>query len=187
MAAEPYQPPLKAEADEDRSLKDRLEHPFEQLRQRFHDSQLNDLKVKATVFKHKIGKFGNLVNPNHLHDEEHEENTDKKRTFIAQSHRFASFAPLREANKVKWYVDGRDYFWVCYPVLQSATQCTDGFGGCFRCPRTCTGNNLYCRLVVVPRARMSPPPRRQPLVASLIGSFCDAPHITIRNGGWIRC
>ncbi|KAI9781189.1 MAG: hypothetical protein M1839_006297 [Geoglossum umbratile] len=122
MAAEPYQPPLKAEAGEDRSLKDRLEHPFEQLRQRFQDSQLNDLKVKATVFKHKIGKFSNLVNPNHLHDEEHEKDTDKKRTFIAQSHRFASFAPLREANKVKWYVDGRDYFWAVSVALERAQE-----------------------------------------------------------------
>jgi phospholipase D1/2 len=112
---EPFLPPPEEE-DEDRSLKDRLEHPFEQLRQRFQDSQLHDLKVKATIFKHKIGKFNNLVNPNHLHDEEHEKETDRKRTFIAQSNRFGSFAPLREANKVKWYVDGRDYFWVCYSI-----------------------------------------------------------------------
>ena len=116
MAAEPSIPPLESEADEDRSLKDRLEYPLEQLRQRFQDSSLYDLKVKATVFKHKIGKFNNLVNTNHLHDEEHEQETDKKRTFIAQSNRFGSFAPVREANKVKWYVDGRDYFWVCYSV-----------------------------------------------------------------------
>jgi hypothetical protein len=27
---------------------------------------------------------------------------------------------------------------------------------------------------------------RLPLVASLIGSFCDAPHTTTKNGGWIR-
>ncbi|KAH0555736.1 hypothetical protein GP486_006318 [Trichoglossum hirsutum] len=101
MAAAPYQ---EGEPGEERSLRDHLERPFESLRQRFQDSHLQDLqglKAKATVFKHKIGKFQNLVNPNHLHDEEHEKRTDEKRSFIAKSQRFGSFAPLREANRVK--------------------------------------------------------------------------------------
>ncbi|KAH0542956.1 hypothetical protein FGG08_002725 [Glutinoglossum americanum] len=98
MAA-PYQ---EAEQGEDRSLRDHLDRPLESLRQRLQDSNLSDLKAKATVFKHKIGKIQNLVNPNHLHDEEHEKETDERRAFVAKSHRFESFAPLREANKIKW-------------------------------------------------------------------------------------
>lgn len=55
---------------------------------------------------------GYQINPNHRHDEEHEIVTDKKRTEIAESHRFQSFAPERPGNNIKWYVDGRDYYWV---------------------------------------------------------------------------
>jgi phospholipase D1/2 len=61
---------------------------------------------------HELGKFANLVNPNHRHDEEHEKETDDKRTKIRESHRFKSFAPERPGNNIKWYVDGRDYCWV---------------------------------------------------------------------------
>lgn len=58
-----------------------------------------------------------LQNPNHRHDEKHEQETDDKRSRISQSHRFGSFAPEREGNNIKWYVDGRDYFWVRVTVL----------------------------------------------------------------------
>lgn len=75
-------------------------------------SNLHDVHVKATHMKHSMGKFANIINPNHRHDEEHEKATDNKRTAIAESHRFGSFAPEREGNNVKWYVDARDYFWV---------------------------------------------------------------------------
>jgi phospholipase D1/2 len=51
-------------------------------------------------------------NPNHRHDEEYKKEIDEKRTRIAESHRFKSFAPERDGNKIKWYVDGRDYYWV---------------------------------------------------------------------------
>jgi phospholipase D1/2 len=72
---------------------------------------LYDLKVKASHWKHQVGKFGNLFNRNHRHDEEHEKLTDEKRSGIAESHRFESFAPVRHGNNVKYYVDGRDYYW----------------------------------------------------------------------------
>ncbi|KAL8748289.1 MAG: hypothetical protein Q9184_007429, partial [Pyrenodesmia sp. 2 TL-2023] len=62
---------------------------------------LYDAKVGALHLKNKVGKFGNLVNPNHRHDEEHEKLTDEKRTRIAESHRFNSFAPERDGNKIK--------------------------------------------------------------------------------------
>lgn len=50
---------------------------------------------EAYHFKAKIGKFGNILNPNHRHDEAHEIATDRKRDSIARSHRFWSFAPER--------------------------------------------------------------------------------------------
>ena len=113
-------------------LKDKLKHPFNNLREKFRDTKLYDLKVGLIhkkycppsniqlhnsfqyliLKRHEIGKFANLVNPNHRHDEEHEKETDDKRTRITESHRFNSFAPERPGNNIKWYVDGRDYCWV---------------------------------------------------------------------------
>lgn len=69
-----------------------------------------------------MGKFKNLVNSNHRHDEEHEKETDAKRQRIAESHRFESFAPQREGNRIKWYVDGRDYFWAVSVALEKAKE-----------------------------------------------------------------
>jgi phospholipase D1/2 len=62
------------------------------------------------------------VNSNHRHDEEHEQKTDAKRTRIGESHRFQSFAPERNGNKIKWYVDGRDYFWAVSVALERAKE-----------------------------------------------------------------
>jgi phospholipase D1/2 len=92
------------------------------LREKLKHTHLYNLKVKASHFKHKFGKFGNLFNPNHRHDEEHEKITDDKRTKIAESHRFESFAPIRENNDVKWYVDGRDFFWAVSVALDRAKE-----------------------------------------------------------------
>ena len=78
--------------------------------------------MKAVHLKHKIGKLGNLVNRNHRHDEEHEQATDEKRTRISESHRFKSFAPERDGNKIKWYVDGQDYFYAVSVGLESAKE-----------------------------------------------------------------
>jgi phospholipase D1/2 len=97
---------------EKRTLKDKIHHPFPELRAKLKDTQLYDAKIKAYHAKNKLGKFKNLINPNHRHDEEHEKETDEKRERICESHRFHSFAPERDGNLVKWYVDGRDYFWV---------------------------------------------------------------------------
>lgn len=85
-------------------------------------THLHDVKVGAYHFKNKVGKFTNIVNPNHRHDEEHEKATDAKRTRIAESHRFESFAPPRDGNKIKWYVDGRDYFWAVSVALEKAKE-----------------------------------------------------------------
>jgi hypothetical protein len=63
------------------------------------------------------------LNPNHRHDEEHEKATDDKRTKIGEGHRFQSFAPERPGNNIKWYVDGRDYYWVSRSA--GAIECAD--------------------------------------------------------------
>lgn len=92
---------------------------MEKLRQKMEESKL---MMKASHLKHKIGKFENIVNPNHRHDEAHEQATDKKRTAICDGHRFKSFFPERDSNKIKWYVDGRDYFWAVSIALESAKE-----------------------------------------------------------------
>lgn len=48
--------------------------------------------------------------------------TDDKRSRIAESHRFESFAPERDGNKIKWYVDGRDYFYAVSVALEKAEE-----------------------------------------------------------------
>ncbi|KAF2792764.1 phospholipase-like protein PldA [Melanomma pulvis-pyrius CBS 109.77] len=105
-----------------RSLKDKLAHPFPHLREKLKSTHLYDAKIKATHLKHKVGKFGNLVNSNHRHDEEHEQKTDEKRSRVCGNHRFNSFAPERDGNLIKWYVDGRDYFWAVSEALEKAKE-----------------------------------------------------------------
>ncbi|KAI9793237.1 MAG: hypothetical protein M1816_000658 [Peltula sp. TS41687] len=98
------------------NLVERLKHPFHEIKEHVthHEHHhLHDLKVELIQKKHKLGKLGNIFNPNHRHDEEHERETDEKRTRVCESHRFQSFAPERPGNDIKWYVDGRDY---CYAV-----------------------------------------------------------------------
>lgn len=72
--------------------------------------------------KNSLGKFANVINANHRHDEEHEQETDGKRNKICEGHRFNSFAPERDGNKIKWYVDGRDYFWAVSIALENAKE-----------------------------------------------------------------
>ncbi|QDS70930.1 hypothetical protein FKW77_006746 [Venturia effusa] len=106
----------------DNVVKDKVKHPFAGLRQKLKDTKLYDVKIHATHAKHKVGKIGNLFNPNHRHDEEHEQATDEKRNRIAEGHRFNSFAPERMGNDIKWYVDGRDYFWAVSVALEKAKE-----------------------------------------------------------------
>lgn len=100
----------------------RLRSTITELTRSRSDSHLHDAKAKAHHLKHKVGKFFNIVNPNHRHDEEHEQETDRKRTAIAESHRFESFAPIREGNRVKWYVDALDYMWAVSIALEEAKE-----------------------------------------------------------------
>ena len=92
------------------------------LRNKLKDTHLYDVKVGAIHLKHRVGKFQNLINSNHRHDEEHEQRTDAKRTAIAEEHRFQSFAPGRDGNNVKWYIDGRDYFHAVSVALERAKE-----------------------------------------------------------------
>ncbi|EQK98271.1 Phospholipase D [Ophiocordyceps sinensis CO18] len=92
------------------------------LRDKLHDTKLHDAKVQLIHKKNQIGKLGNLFNKDHRHDEEHERRCDEKRTAICQSHRFESFFPERDGNLIKWYVDGRDYFWAVSVALEQAQE-----------------------------------------------------------------
>ncbi|KAJ5364890.1 uncharacterized protein N7496_010603 [Penicillium cataractarum] len=114
-------------------LKERFEQEVGNLEEKFrgqfppHPRQtcfltLHDAKEHATHLKHKVGKFFNIVNPNHRHDEAHEQATDRKRSAIAESHRYQSFAPIQEGNRVKWYVDALDYMWAVSEALEKATE-----------------------------------------------------------------
>ncbi|KAI1809658.1 phospholipase D/nuclease [Poronia punctata] len=103
-------------------LGDRLKHPFHELKEKLKSTHLHDAKVGLVQTKHKIGKFGNIFNPQHRHDEEHEKACDEKRSAIADQHRFKSYFPERDGNLVKWYVDGRDYFWAVSVALEQAKE-----------------------------------------------------------------
>ncbi|KAK3112262.1 hypothetical protein LTR53_011642 [Teratosphaeriaceae sp. CCFEE 6253] len=103
-------------------LMGKLKHPFPEMREKLKDTHLYDVKVGAIHLKHRVGKFKNLVNTNHRHDEEHEQATDAKRTGIAEGHRFQSFAPERDGNRIKWYIDGRDYFYAVSVALERAKE-----------------------------------------------------------------
>ncbi|KAF8253235.1 phospholipase D/nuclease [Wilcoxina mikolae CBS 423.85] len=80
------------------------------------------IKVKLIHSKHAWGKLKNVFNPNHRHDEPHEKEIDAWREEIANSHRYKSFAPETVGNDVKWYVDGRDYFWAVSVALENAKE-----------------------------------------------------------------
>lgn len=95
---------------------------MDDLKDKLSESKLHDAKVALIHKKHQIGKFGNLFNKGHRHDEEHEQRCDEKRTAICQSHRFESFFPEREGNLIKWYVDGCDYFWAVSVALEQAQE-----------------------------------------------------------------
>ncbi|KAL1842573.1 hypothetical protein VTJ49DRAFT_4856 [Mycothermus thermophilus] len=117
------QNPQQGHKEDHHHLGDKLKLPFRELRDKLHNSQhLHNAKVRLIHKKHTIGKFANLFNPQHRHDEEHEKACDEKRTRICESHRFQSYFPEREGNVVKCYVDGRDYFWAVSMALEEAKE-----------------------------------------------------------------
>lgn len=104
------------------SFSDKFKQPFQELKDKLDSTHLHDAKVHLTHKKHQIGKFANLFNPQHRHDEEHEKACDEKRTKICESHRFESYFPERDGNMLKWYVDGRDYCWAVSTALENAKE-----------------------------------------------------------------
>ncbi|KAK2595950.1 hypothetical protein QQS21_006480 [Conoideocrella luteorostrata] len=92
------------------------------LKDKLSDTKLHDAKIALIHKKHQIGKFGNLFNKDHRHDEEHEQRCDEKRSAICAANRFESFFPERDGNHIKWYVDGRDYFWAVSVALEQAKE-----------------------------------------------------------------
>ncbi|KAI6369763.1 hypothetical protein MCOR25_004390 [Pyricularia grisea] len=100
----------------------KLKHEVHELKDKLEGTKLHDAKIHLTHKKHQIGKFANIFNPAHRHDEEHEKACDEKRTKISESHRFTSFFPERDGNLIKWYVDGRDYFWAVSEALENAKE-----------------------------------------------------------------
>ncbi|KAI0198117.1 phospholipase D/nuclease [Astrocystis sublimbata] len=111
-----------AGAKEHSSFSDKLKSPFQELKEKLDGTHLQDVKVHLNHKKHQIGKFKNLFNPQHRHDEEHEIRCDEKRTAIGESHRFQSYFPEHDGNQIKWYVDGRDYFWAVSVALEQAKE-----------------------------------------------------------------
>ncbi|KHN97903.1 Phospholipase D [Metarhizium album ARSEF 1941] len=95
---------------------------MDDLKEKLSESKLHDAKVALIHKKQQIGKFGNLFNKDHRHDEEHEQRCDAKRSAICEQHRFESFFPERDGNLVKWYVDGCDYFWAVSVALEQAQE-----------------------------------------------------------------
>ncbi|KZZ91156.1 Phospholipase D [Moelleriella libera RCEF 2490] len=95
---------------------------MEDIKEKLSETKLHDAKVALIHKKHQIGKFGNLLNRDHRHDEEHEQRCDAKRSAICEQHRFESFFPERDGNHIKWYVDGRDYFWAVSVALEQAQE-----------------------------------------------------------------
>ncbi|OTB01078.1 hypothetical protein M426DRAFT_323732 [Hypoxylon sp. CI-4A] len=108
--------------DGDRDLGDKLKHPFHELKEKLKDTHLHDAKISLIHKKHKLGKLANLFNPEHRHDEEHEKACDDKRSKISENHRFGSYFPERDGNLIKWYVDGRNYFWAVSEALEKAKE-----------------------------------------------------------------
>ena len=70
----------------------------------------------------RVNPWPPQFNSQHRHDEEHEKRCDEKRTKVCESNRFQSYFPQREGNLVKWYVDGRDYFWAVSVALEQAKE-----------------------------------------------------------------
>ncbi|GAA5974034.1 hypothetical protein JCM11641_008224 [Rhodosporidiobolus odoratus] len=82
-------------------------------------TELDKLSTRADRLKESAAF---LVNPDHRHDEAHEKEEDEQRKVIAESHRFESFAPMREGSQVKWYINGHDYFWALSEIIDNAKE-----------------------------------------------------------------
>ncbi|KAJ5736995.1 uncharacterized protein N7483_002120 [Penicillium malachiteum] len=74
-------------------------------------------KIQGTVAEYGnewATKVGNVVDPQAY--------AQYGQTQATTQHRFDSFAPPREHNDVKWYVDGCSYFWAVSRALENARE-----------------------------------------------------------------
>ncbi|KAJ5785509.1 Phospholipase D/Transphosphatidylase [Penicillium pulvis] len=74
-------------------------------------------KIQGTVTEYGsewASKIGNTIDPQAYAQYGHTNPTTE--------HRFGSFAPPREHNDVKWYVDGASYFWAVSRALENARE-----------------------------------------------------------------
>ncbi|CAK9780379.1 unnamed protein product [Cutaneotrichosporon oleaginosum] len=89
-----------------------------------HRRHINKIREKVDLLASGLSRVGVSIattwNPNHRHDEEHEKEADAALEKIRDGHRFRSFAPEREANLVKWHIDGHDYFWALSELIDKA-------------------------------------------------------------------
>ncbi|KAL2206587.1 putative phospholipase PldA [Sarocladium strictum] len=111
-----------SQADESKGSRGGFHSFMDDLKDKLNDTKLHDAKIALHHKKNQIGKLGNLFNSNHRHDEEHEQRCDEKRSAVCDSNRFQSYFPVRDGNHVKWYVDGRDYFWAVSIALEQAKE-----------------------------------------------------------------
>lgn len=72
--------------------------------------------LKASLERLSVS-ISTTLNPNHRHDETHEKEEDARRTAICDSHRFRSFANVRENNAVKWSVNAHTQVSQPHPAL----------------------------------------------------------------------
>ncbi|KAF8603406.1 phospholipase D/nuclease [Ceratobasidium sp. AG-I] len=96
--------------------------PFFNKANSFLSERKDPFKLKEGINRTKAELKG-FFNPNHRHDGPEEKEHDRIREEIRKSHRFESFANIREKNAVKWHIDGHDYFWAMSEILDSAEQC----------------------------------------------------------------
>ncbi|KAG8962140.1 hypothetical protein FRC03_004555 [Tulasnella sp. 419] len=82
-----------------------------------------DLPLIREGINRTLAEVRGTWNPNHRHDDPDEIEKDKIRAAINASHRFESFANIRQRNTVKWYIDGHDYFWAVAEILEAAKEC----------------------------------------------------------------
>ncbi|RUS23189.1 hypothetical protein BC937DRAFT_90893 [Endogone sp. FLAS-F59071] len=50
----------------------------------------------------------------------YEDEEEREAAINAKKHRYQSFAPVRLDTEVKWYIDGKDYFWAVSEAIESA-------------------------------------------------------------------
>ncbi|CUA74327.1 Phospholipase D p2 [Rhizoctonia solani] len=82
-----------------------------------------DLPLLREGIERTAAELTGWINPNHRHDSPEEKEHDRIREEIRKSHRFTSFADIRDNNTVKWHIDGHDYFWAMSEILDSAQEC----------------------------------------------------------------